>query len=601
MEIILIVCYNVIRTDDGGIKMDYRQKYEQWLQDCYFDEATKDELRSIAVNEKEIEERFYKNLEFGTGGLRGVLGAGTNRMNIYTVRKATQGLANYILKQTNISGAKMGVVIAHDSRRLSREFAETAALTLCGNGIKAYLFDSLRPTPVLSFAIRRLGCVSGIVITASHNPPEYNGYKCYWLDGAQVPYPRDEAIIGEVNSITAYAAEIKSMEMDEALKSGMLTVLDGTVDDDYNNEVMKQIINKDVIEKMAEDFRIVYTPLNGTGNVPVRRALAEAGFKHIYVVPEQEQPDPNFTTVEYPNPEDPKAFALARALADEVDADIIIATDPDADRMGAIVKNEAGGYVILTGNQMGVLMANYIIEGRKRNGTMPANPATVTSVVSTDMTSAIAAANDIAYFEVLTGFKYIGEKIKEFEEENSYNYVYGFEESYGCLAGTHARDKDGVVASMLMCEIAAFCKSKGRSVETAMDKLYEKYGYYKEHIESITLRGKDGIAVMAQIMSNLRENPPVKVNGTDVTETRDYLKQAVYKGGSETPTGLPVSNVLYYVLADGSWFCIRPSGTEPKIKIYFGVKGVSHGDADAKVKALAAAAMEVVERSKPVQ
>ena len=587
--------------------MDYQNKYNQWLNDSCFDEATKEELRGIAGNAVEIEERFYKELEFGTGGLRGILGAGTNRMNIYTIRKATQGLANYILKQYPVpvvagtpvcpGEARPSVVIAHDPRHFSAEFAEAAALTLCGNGIKAYLFNSLRPTPLLSFAIRRLGCISGIVITASHNPPEYNGYKCYWSDGAQVSFPQDEAIIDEVNAVESFS-DIKCIGKAQALESGLLTILDSGIDDEYNTEVLKQIINPQIISKMANELKIVYTPLNGAGNVPVQRALASAGFKCVHVVPEQENPDPNFTTVSYPNPEDPKAFALARKLADEIDADIIIATDPDADRMGAIVKNAAGEYTLLTGNQLGVLMAEYVIYGRKQNGTMPPNPAIITSIVSTNMTKEISEANDLAYFEVLTGFKFIGGKMNEFEKSGSHNFIYGFEESFGYLAGTHARDKDGVVATLLMCEMAAYYKSQGLSVYEAMHRLYEKYGFYKEQIESITLQGKNGLQAMAQIMANLRANPPEKINGLNVVEFRDYEKQLTTRNGETSPTNLPVSNVLYYVLEDDSWFCIRPSGTEPKIKMYFGVKGESYIDADGKLVALVSAAMQCVDHAR---
>jgi len=577
--------------------MDYKQKYNQWLTDPHFDDATKAELNSIATNATEIEERFYKDLEFGTGGLRGILGAGTNRMNVYTVGKATQGLANYILKFDELEGKLMGVVIAHDPRRYSAKFAETAALTLCANGIKAYLFEGLRPTPLLSYAIRRLGCISGIVITASHNPPEYNGYKCYWSDGGQVSFPKDEAIIDEVNNIEDFS-KIKTMSKAQALEAGLLTILDGSIDDEYNAEVLKQVVNPQIISKMANDFKIVYTPLNGAGSVPVRRALAGAGFKHVHIVSEQEHPDPDFTTVDYPNPEDPKAFTLARKLADEVDADIIVATDPDADRMGAIVKNAKGEYTILTGNQLGVLMAEYVIIGRNQNGTMPQNPAVISTIVSTNMTKEIAVVNGLAYFEVLTGFKFIGGKMTEFDREGNHSFVYGFEESFGYLAGMHARDKDGVVATMLMCEIAAYYKAQGMSVYEAIHQLYEKYGFYKEQIESITLKGKDGIAAMAQMMCNLRSNPPTKINGFDVVEIRDYNEQTITKNGQTSPTNLPVSNVLYYVLADDSWFCIRPSGTEPKIKIYFGVKGNSYANADEKLAALVSAAMECVEQSK---
>ena len=572
--------------------MEYKNRYNQWLTDNYFDDETRDELRNIAENAVEIEERFYKNLEFGTGGLRGVLCAGANRMNIYTVRKATQGLANYILKRVGADVSVCpSVVIAHDPRRFSAEFAETAALTLCGNGIKAYLFDGLRPTPVLSYAVRKLGCISGIVITASHNPPEYNGFKCYWSDGGQVSFPMDEEIIDEVNALESFS-DIKYMDRTQAERAGLLHVLDNKIDDEYNVEILKQVVNPKTIKCMADDFRIVYTPLNGAGNVPVRRALSSAGFKHVHVVSEQADPDPNFTTVEYPNPEDPKAFTLARKLADKVDADIIVATDPDADRMGAIVKNSDGEYTFLSGNQIGVLLAEYVITGKRENGTMPPNPVTVTSIVSTNMTKAIADENGLAYVEVLTGFKYIGGKMTEFEENGAFNFVYGFEESFGYLAGTHARDKDGVVAVLLICEIAAYYKSLGMSVYDAMHKLYEKYGFYKEHIESVVMKGKNGLEEMARIMANLRICPPTMINGQKVVEVRDYENQVINKNGVTSSTDMPVSNVLYYVLADGSWFCIRPSGTEPKIKMYFGVKGSSYGDADEKLAVFVGEAMK---------
>lgn len=575
------------------IILDYRKEYEKWLNDDCFDVQTKEELKAIAGNDREIEERFYKSLEFGTGGLRGILGAGTNRMNIYTVRAATQGLANFILKQ----GGKckdMGVVIAHDSRRLSPEFALNTALVLNGNGIKAYLFDELRPTPELSFAVRKLGCIAGIVITASHNPPEYNGYKAYWSDGAQIPYPKDEQIIDEVSLITDFS-KIKVADKDEMLKSGMLTILGHDVDDEFIACVKGQSINPNIIKKVADDFKIVYTPLHGTGNKPVRRALAEAGFKNVYVVPEQEMPDSNFTTVSYPNPEDPKAFTLALKLADEVDADIIIATDPDADRMGTVVKNN-GEYVFLTGNMTGVLLAEYILSQRKLNNTLPKNAAVISTIVSTNMTGEIAKAQCVDYSEVLTGFKYIGEKIKQFEENGSNSFVFGFEESYGYLSGTYARDKDAVVATLLICEAAAYYKTQGMSLYDGLQEIYKKYGYYKETTQSITLKGIDGIANMKKIMSGLRNNPPDKVNGQDVLEFRDYNAQKTtdLKTGKTSSTGLPVSDVLYFVLSDESWFCVRPSGTEPKIKVYFGVKGETQQGADSKLSALMESAMEVV-------
>jgi len=575
--------------------MGYMEVYKQWCEDSCFDAETRAELAAIAGNEKEIEDRFYKNLDFGTGGLRGVTGAGTNRMNIYTVRRATQGLANYILKQ-NIGGEKMGVAIAHDSRRFSPEFTEAAALVLCGNGIKTYVFNSLRPTPVLSFAVRELCCVAGVVVTASHNPPEYNGYKVYWSDGGQVPYPRDEAIIDEVNAVEDFAA-IPAMDKAEALAKGLLNVIDASLDDKYIENVKAQSVCPDVAAALGDSFKIVYTPLHGTGNLPVRRALAELGFKQVFVVPEQEKPDGGFPTVGYPNPEDPKAFALAMKLADEIGADIVCATDPDADRVGAVVRDAKGEYIILTGNMTGALLTEYILSHKKADGTFPANGAVVSTIVSTNMARKIAEAYDAAYFDVLTGFKYIGEKIKEFEQNDSHSYLFGFEESYGCLAGTYARDKDAVVATMLLCEMAAYYKQRGMSLYDGLQELYAKYGYYKETIESITMKGVEGVAQIKQMMSDLREAPPTVVNGVAIAEMRDYKACTVKRAdGTTTPTGLPVSDVLYGALADESWFAIRPSGTEPKIKIYFGVKGESQADADAKLVAFAAAVMDIVKK-----
>lgn len=565
--------------------MDYKEQYNFWLSDAYFDEATKKELRDIAGNESEIEDRFYKDLEFGTGGLRGVIGAGTNRMNIYTVRKATQGLANYILKQ---GGQEKGVAIAYDSRRMSPEFADEAALCMAANGIKAYVFDALRPTPELSFAIRELHCISGIVVTASHNPPEYNGYKAYWEDGAQVAAPRDGEIIEEVRAVTDYN-DVKTMDKQEAMDKGLYQVIGKEIDDRYMEELKKQIIHPEVIREMADDIKIVYTPFHGTGNVPVRRILSELGFKHVYVVPEQELPDPDFTTLDYPNPEDPKAFTLALKLAKEKDADVVLATDPDADRLGIYAKDKATGeYVPFTGNMSGMLIAEYIMRERTATGKMPENPAMVTTIVTTNMTRAIAEDYKAKFVEVLTGFKYIGEQIKLFERDHSYNYVFGLEESYGCLAGTHARDKDAVVAVMCLCEVAAWCKKQGITLWDQMINLYEKYGYYKETQYAITMKGIDGSRQIAAIMDKLRSNPPKNFGELQVVEMRDYdLDQVTNMAtGEVTPTGLPKSNVLYFELTNDSWCCARPSGTEPKIKFYMGVKGTGLEDAQAKVEAL---------------
>ena len=565
--------------------MDYKEQYGFWLSDSYFDEATKEELRGIEGNEAEIEDRFYKDLEFGTGGLRGIIGVGTNRMNIYTVRKATQGLANYIIKQ---GGQEKGVAIAYDSRRMSPEFADEAALCLAANGIRAYVFDALRPTPELSFAIRELGCISGIVVTASHNPPEYNGYKAYWEDGAQVTAPKDKEIIAEVRAVTDYN-DVKTMDKQEAMDKGLYQVIGKEIDDRYMEELKKQVIHPEVIEEMAGDIKIVYTPFHGTGNVPVRRILSELGYKHVYVVPEQELPDPDFTTLDYPNPEDPKAFTLALKLAKEVDADIVLATDPDADRLGIYAKDKATGeYVPFTGNMSGMLIAEYIMRERTATGKMPENPAMVTTIVTTNMTRAIAQDYQAKFVEVLTGFKFIGEQIKLFEQNHTYNYVFGLEESYGCLAGTHARDKDAIVAVMCLCEVAAWCKKQGITLWDQMINLYEKYGYYKETQYAITMKGIDGTRQIAAIMDKLRNNPPKNFGELNVVEARDYEldKATVMATGEVKPTGLPKSNVLYFELENDSWCCARPSGTEPKIKFYMGVKGTGLEDAQAKVEAL---------------
>ena len=565
--------------------MSYREQYDFWLNDDYFDAATREELRGIAGDEKEIEDRFYKELEFGTGGLRGVIGAGTNRMNTYTVRKATQGLANYIIKQ---GGKDKGVAIAYDSRRKSPEFADEAALCLAANGNKAYVFDALRPTPELSFALRTLNCISGIVITASHNPPEYNGYKAYWEDGAQVTAPKDREIIEEVKNVTDYH-EVKTMSKEDAIAAGLYRVIGKEIDDAYMVELKKQIIHPEIIKEVADDIKIVYSPFNGTGNVPVRRILSELGFKNVYVVPEQEMPDPDFTTLEYPNPEDPKAFTLALKLAKEKNADIVLATDPDADRLGIYaLDTKSGEYIPFTGNMSGMLIAEYILRERTNTGKMPENPALVTTIVTTNMAGAIARDYNVKFIEVLTGFKFIGEQIKLFEQTGSNNYVFGLEESYGCLAGTHARDKDAVVAVMCLCEMAAWCKKNGITVWDQMLNLYEKYGYYKETQYAITLKGIDGAAQITEMMNRLRSNPPRNFGDLTVKEFRDYDRDVAVnlETGQEKSTGLPKSNVLYFDLSNDSWCCARPSGTEPKIKFYMGVKGDSLEDAKARVEKL---------------
>ena len=565
--------------------MSFMDEYNFWLEDDYFDQAAKNELLGIRNDKTEIEERFYKELEFGTGGLRGVIGAGTNRMNIYTVRKSTQGLANYIIKQKT---QEMGVAIAYDSRRMSPEFADEAALCLAANGIKAYVFESLRPTPELSFALRTLKCTAGIVVTASHNPPEYNGYKVYWEDGAQVTSPRDEEIITEVQRIRDYHT-VKTMDKEEALAKGLYQVIGKEIDDAYMEELKKQIVHPDIIKQVADDVRIVYTPLCGTGNLPVRRILSELGFTHVYVVPEQENPDPEFTTLDYPNPEDPKAFTYALKLAAEKDADVVLATDPDADRLGIYVKDrKSGAYIPFTGNMSGMLIAEYLLREKTALDTMPANPAMITTIVTTNMTFPITRAYHVKLVEVLTGFKYIGEQIKLFEETGSNHYVFGLEESYGCLAGTHARDKDAVVAVMCLCEVAAFCKSQGKTLWDMMMEMYEKYGYFKETQYTITLKGIDGSRQIAEIMNKLRQNPPKAFGGSKVLSFRDYENDRVVNmvTGEESVTGLPKSNVLYFELPDNAWCCARPSGTEPKIKFYMGVKGTSLEDAQARVEKL---------------
>lgn len=575
--------------------MSYKDTYNDWLQNPYFDEATKEELRAIADDEKEIEDRFYRQLEFGTGGLRGVIGAGTNRMNIYTVRQATQGLANYILAQ---KGQDKGVAIAYDSRIMSPEFAKEAALCLNANGIKTYRFTSLRPTPELSFAVRNLGCIAGIVITASHNPREYNGYKVYWEDGAQITPPHDKNILAEVAKVTSFDL-VKTMDEVKAKEAGLYQEIDQEIDDAYMAELKKQSIHPEVISEMAKDFTIVYTPLHGTGNIPVRRVLKELGFEKVYVVPEQERPDGNFPTVAYPNPESPKAFELALALAKKVDADIVLATDPDADRLGVYCKDtKSGQYVSFTGNMSGMLIAEYILKERIATGTMPQDPALVETIVTTDMAKVIAEAYGVKLIEVLTGFKYIGEQIRLFEENHTYHYVFGLEESYGCLAGTYARDKDACVAVMMLCEVASWYKKQGKTLWDAMLDMYETYGYFKEGLETITLKGMDGAEQIQQMMADARENLPQAIGDYKVLAVRDYKTdlRIDMADGSKSPTGLPTSNVLYYELEDHAWCCVRPSGTEPKIKFYFGVKGASLADAEDKLEDLTKGMMALFDR-----
>ena len=565
--------------------MDARKTYEFWLEDPYFDEDTKAELRGIAGDADEIGERFYRDLEFGTGGLRGIIGAGTNRMNIYTVRKATQGLANYIIKE---HAEKKGVAIAFDSRNMSPEFAQEAALCLAANGIRAYIFPSLRPTPMLSFALRDLGCTAGIVVTASHNPPEYNGYKVYWEDGAQITFPRDREIIGEVNAITDYG-QVKTMGQEAAEAAGLYQVIGPDMDDRYMEALKKLAIHPEIMKEEGRDLNIVYTPLHGTGNLPVRRVLDELGFTNVHVVEEQALPDGDFPTVSYPNPEDKNAFSLALKLAKEVDADLVLSTDPDADRLGVYAKDShTGEYRSFTGNMSGMLILEYILSQRKALGTLPENGAVVTTIVSGKMAREITKAYHVDLIETLTGFKYIGEQIKFFEQNHEHEYVFGYEESYGCLVGTHARDKDAVVAVMALCEAAAFCKHQGITLCDKMKELFDTYGYYKEGLCTVTLKGQDGAKKIASMMEGIRGNVPKTVGGLAVTQFRDYKEDVLLDcvNGTKTVTGLPRSNVLYFELEGGAWCCIRPSGTEPKIKFYIGVKGIDDADAEKKLAEL---------------
>lgn len=562
--------------------MEYLKKYEEWLTNPYFDEATRKELSSLKDNDNEIRERFFKDLEFGTGGLRGILGAGVNRMNIYTVRRATQGLANYIIKQ---GGEKKGVAIAYDSRRMSPEFSLDTATCLAANGIHAYLFESLRPTPELSFTVRELGCIAGIVITASHNPADYNGYKVYWEDGAQITFPKDVEIIKEVNAITDFS-KAKTMTKEEAMNKGLLTIIGKEIDDRFIEELKKLTINP--VSEEGKKLKIVYTPLNGTGNIPVRRILKEIGFENVYVVPEQEMPDSEFTTVGYPNPEDPKVYTLAKKLADNVGADIILATDPDADRLGIQVRNQEGEFVLFNGNMTGALIAEYEFSQKAEHGTLPKNAALVKTIVTGNISDQIAKYYGAKLIEVLTGFKYIGEQIKLFKETGSNEYVFGYEESYGCLIGTHARDKDSVVAVMALCEAAAYYKSKGITLYEQMNNIYQKYGYFKENLASVTLKGIEGMEKIKEIMESFRKNPFKAAGDYKVLKIRDYKKDIItdLTTGKVTPTGLPNSDVLYFELNDDAWCAVRPSGTEPKIKFYFGVKGTSMEDAQARLSKL---------------
>ena len=572
--------------------MDYKKIYEDWLANSYFDEATKAELLSIKDDENEIKERFYMDLEFGTAGLRGIIGAGINRMNKYVVRKTTQGLANYIKKQ---GGESKGVAIAYDSRRMSPEFSEEAALCLAANGIKAYRFESLRPTPELSFAVRHLGCIAGINITASHNPPEYNGYKVYWEDGAQITPPHDTGIMDEVKAVTDYN-KVLTMDKDAATAAGLYVTIGQEVDDAYIAELKKQVKHMDSIKAVGDEIKIVYTPLHGTGNIPARRILKEIGFNNVYVVPQQELPDGEFPTVSYPNPESDEAFVLGLELAKKLDADLVLATDPDADRLGVRVKDKDGVYHCLTGNMSGCLLAEYTISQWKELKGLPEDGALIKTIVTTNMADAIAKAYHIRLIECLTGFKYIGQQILGFENSKKGTYLFGFEESYGCLIGTHARDKDAIVATMALCEAAAYYRTQGKTLWDAMIDMYEKYGYYKDDVKAISMSGIEGLAKIQSIMETLRNNPPKELAGYKVLSSRDYKKDEIVdlESGTVTPTGLPSSNVLYYDMNDDAWLCVRPSGTEPKIKFYYGIKGSSLADADEKSAALGQAVLDMI-------
>lgn len=575
--------------------MDYQKRYREWLENDYFDADTKAELTAIKENDNEIKERFYKDLEFGTAGLRGVIGAGTNRMNIYTVRKATQGLANYILK----NGAQSrGVAIAYDSRRMSPEFADESALCLAANGIKAYVFESLRPTPELSFAVRKLNCIAGINITASHNPPEYNGYKVYWEDGAQITPPHDTGIMAEVEAVTDYAT-VKTMSLEAAKEAGLYEVIGEAVDDAYMEELKKQVIHQDAIDQMNKDLKIVYSPLHGTGNIPVRRILKELGFENVYVVKEQELPDGNFPTVSYPNPEAKEAFELGLKLAKDVDADLVLATDPDADRLGVYVKDtKSGEYKVLTGNMSGCLLADYEISQTKAVKGLPKDGCLIKSIVTSNMAKAIAESYGVKLIDVLTGFKFIGQQILEFEKTGIGTYLFGFEESYGCLIGTYARDKDAIVATMALCEAAAYYKTLGKTLWDAMIDMYEKYGYYKDDIQSITLKGIEGLEKIQNILETLRKEPPAEIGGYGVQRARDYKAGTIkdLRTRETSDTGLPASNVLYYELENDAWVCVRPSGTEPKVKFYYGIKGNSLENADEISAKMGASVLEMIEK-----
>ncbi len=573
--------------------MNYLESYKKWCESPEFDEETKKELLTIKDDEKEIEDRFYKELEFGTAGLRGIIGAGTNRMNKYTVGKATQGLANYILEQGTES---KGVAISYDSRKMSKEFSMQTALILCANGIKTYLFESLRPVPELSFAVRELNCTAGIMITASHNPPKYNGYKVYWDDGAQIVAPRDKDIIAKVRAVASFS-EIKEMTEEEAKQKGLLHFVGKEMDDKYIEKLKSLILNPEIVKEQGKKLKVVYTPLHGTGNMVAERLLKEIGIENLYVVPEQKEPDGNFPTVDYPNPEDPKAFKLALDLAKKVDADVVLATDPDADRLGIFAKDsKTGEYKDYTGNMSALLIAEYRISQMKEKGILPKNGMMITTIVSSNLTKAIGEYYGLEVIEVLTGFKNIGAVMRKAEENKDKEYVFGFEESYGCLIGDYARDKDGIAAVMALCEAACYYQSKGKTLWDQMIAIYEKYGYYKETQVSIVREGAQGAEEIKQIMTNTRNKDIEKIGDYKVLTfkdiEKDYVKNMIT--GEESKSGLPKSNVLYYELEDNNWCCIRPSGTEPKIKLYMGVKGKTDEEATKKLEDLKQAMLDVV-------
>ena len=573
--------------------MNYLEEYKKWYESPEFDEETKKELLAIKDDEKEIEDRFYKELEFGTAGLRGIIGAGTNRMNKYTVGKATQGLANYILEQGT---QNKGVAISYDSRKMSKEFSMQTALILCANGIKTYLFESLRPVPELSFAIRELKCTAGIMITASHNPPKYNGYKVYWDDGAQIVSPRDKDIIAKVRAVENFT-QIKEISEEEAKNKGLLNFVGKEMDDKYIEKLKSLVLNPDIVKEQGKKLKVVYTPLHGTGNMVAERLLKEIGIENLYVVPEQKEPDGNFPTVDYPNPEDPKAFTLALELAKKVDADVVLATDPDADRLGIFTKDEkTGEYKTYTGNMSALLIAEYRISQMKEKGMLPENGMIITTIVSSNLTKAIGEYYGLEVIEVLTGFKNIGAIMRKAEENQDKKYVFGFEESYGCLIGDYARDKDGIAAVMALCEAACYYKSRNKTLWDQMNDIYEKYGYYKEAQVSIVREGAEGAEEIKQMMTNTRNKDIEKIGDYKVLTfkdiEKDYVKDMV--SGEISKTGLPKSNVLYYELEDNSWCCVRPSGTEPKIKLYMGIKGKTDEEASEKLEKLKTAMLKIV-------